>query len=143
VHVASPPQAAPSRAQPAPAARRLSELALTALGLAAAGALGVYITIRVLEGPLTAAVAPRIVVTDLSPALPAPATLTPLATPIAASTKPQPNVAQPTVAHVIRTPLKAQAELTRATAPKRDPIAEAKPSEAKRAPARGLFDDAN
>ncbi len=73
VHVARPPKPAVA-AIASPVQRRWAELALTGAGLAAAGALGVFVAVHTMEGALAAALAPHAVVADLSPALPAPAT---------------------------------------------------------------------
>jgi len=73
VHVARAAKA-PVAPLPPPSnthARRWVELVLTGAGLATAGALGVFFAVHTMEGALAAAVAPRPVVADLSPALPA------------------------------------------------------------------------
>jgi eukaryotic-like serine/threonine-protein kinase len=72
VRVPPPPKPTPSTPPQPRMSHRLAELGLTAVGLAAAGALGVYVAIHAMEGTLAAAIAPRAVVADLSPALPAP-----------------------------------------------------------------------
>ncbi|HYQ46828.1 MAG TPA: serine/threonine-protein kinase, partial [Polyangiaceae bacterium] len=79
VHVARPAKAPTAAASPPSNAhsRRWLELALTGAGLATAGALGVFFAVHTMEGALAAAIAPRAVVADLSPALPASAAGTP------------------------------------------------------------------
>jgi len=73
VHVARSSKAPAAVAPSSPSkTRRWTELALTGAGLAAAGALGVFFAMHAMEGALAAAIAPRTVVADLSPALPAP-----------------------------------------------------------------------
>ena len=71
VHVAPPPAKIESKT-PSNSRRRWGELALTGLGLAGAGALGVFVAVHVMEGALASALVPRTVLADLSPALPAP-----------------------------------------------------------------------
>ena len=70
VRVPEAPKAQPAAAMPA---QRYRELAFTAVVLACAAAAGGFIAIRSMEGALAAAIAPRSVVADLSPALTAPA----------------------------------------------------------------------
>jgi len=83
VHVAQPAKA-PTAIEAPSNARRWTELALTGAGLAAAGALGVFFAVHTMEGALIAAMTPRAVVADLSPALPALPAPAPPAPPVAA-----------------------------------------------------------
>jgi serine/threonine-protein kinase len=76
VHVRRPPVSVEVQTPDSAARRRWSELALTGLGFAFAGALGVFVAVHMMEGALISALAPRAVVADLSPALPAPVALT-------------------------------------------------------------------
>ena len=78
VHVARPPAAHTPAAEAPVNTRRWAELALTAAGLAAAGALGVFFAVHTMEGALAAAIAPRTVVAGVSPAVPASATAGPV-----------------------------------------------------------------
>lgn len=159
VRVPPPPKAAPPVLVQAPAPlRRLAELALTALVLAGACALGVYVAIRSMEGALAAAVAPRAVVAELSPALPAHQLAQTTAPGPSASTAPpklsqtsavpaQPLVnpaplrvaARPFVQLQAHTVLPQRVPAKSAPAPEGAVVADAKPA----AQARGLFDDAN
>lgn len=128
----------PPLAKPVPVAaaprRRWGELALTAVALAAAGALGVFVAVRTMENALANALAPRNVVADLSPAQPAPVPVL-SAVPIAASAKPAVPVPRAVGAAVpVRRPPAAKVTLT-----ERAVVADANP-EPKRT---GLFDDAN
>ncbi|HTA89622.1 MAG TPA: serine/threonine-protein kinase [Polyangiaceae bacterium] len=165
VRVPPPPKSAPSPSLPPSAARRFTELGLTAVGLAAAGALGVYVAIRSMEGALAAAVAPRAVVSDLSPALPAPrlADAVPPSAMIAATASVAPRPSQ-SVVSAPRVASRAAATVeplgtaapaappaaavlrhaaARAAASENSVVADAKPAATKSAAARGLFDDAN
>jgi hypothetical protein len=168
VHVARPAaKKAPAVALPVNT-RRWGELALTAAGLAAAGALGVFFAVHTMEGALAAAIAPRAVVADLSPALPASAApLVLVAPPPAGVVAAVPHVlAAPQVAALpVAGPISAvpapaspavATRAVRAVAPTavRPPVASAAPVEraivadantAANPPARttGLFDDAN
>ncbi len=172
VHVPQPPKAAPAPASDVRApSRRLLELGVTACALAAAGALGVYVAMRSMEGALAAALAPRAVVADLSPALPAaqPALVNAVAaTPSTTAVVATSALVVPSNVATVNTPLQAQptpavqvpARTTTAPAgvaapaPARRLAAkpEAAPeaalaahvADAKPAPrAAGLFDDAN
>lgn len=171
VRVPPPPKRIPPPVvPPAHPGRRFGELALTALGLAAASALGVYVAIHAMEGALAAAVKPRAVVADLSPALPASAPAMGAASaPITAST---PIAALPTAAQVatpvtkptatsvasppqpapVTAPMpvavRAPAAPARRAAPKAAldgaaALADAKPVPVKGTSGQGLFDDAN
>ncbi|MEI9953461.1 MAG: serine/threonine-protein kinase [Pseudomonadota bacterium] len=167
VHVAQPSQApafqAPSNT------RRWTELALTGAGLAAAGALGVFFAVHTMEGALAAAIAPRNVVADLSPALPAPVPVVAsaaapiasvaltapvaLAAPVASATVPVALTApapapvaspvapqRPVPALVPAGPRRAAANVAPV---ERAVVADAKPVANTPARAPGLFDDAN
>jgi len=162
VHVARPPAKAPAAVAAPSNRRRWAELALTGAGLAAAGALGVFFAVHAMEGALVAAIAPRAVVADLSPALPAsavPAALAvapvapvaasavvavppqvPAALPVAVSASTA--VAPPRPVHPVTPPAPRRAVASTAPA-ERAVVADAKP--VAEAPARttGLFDDAN
>lgn len=159
VHLAQPAAKAAAPEAPRPSARRWTELALVGAGLAAAGALGAFFAVRSMESALTAALAPRAVVSDLSPALPAASAAVSQAPPVP---QPIPVVAQapataqipaaqpasaPPPARVVR-PVVMSAPLPRKIAINSAPaepavVADAKP--VANAPARtsGLFDDAN
>jgi serine/threonine-protein kinase len=164
VHVARPPAKAAPVVEAPRGGRRWAELALTGAGLAAAGALGVFFAVHAMEGALVAAIAPRAVVADLSPALPAsappvgaavavvPPTVAPVASavqqvpaalPVAvtAATAVAPPVASPRPIHPVIPPPRRSI----ASTPPAEPavVADAKP--VAQAPARttGLFDDAN
>ncbi|HEY3253655.1 MAG TPA: protein kinase, partial [Polyangiaceae bacterium] len=165
VHVARPPAKAPAVEAPrASSGRRWTELALTGAGLFAAGALGVFFAVHTMESALVAAITPRTVVADLSPALPAapvaPAAAVVSAAPVvpaapvapvtvAASVAPSVPAATPAASPVAPqrpravapvTPRRAMAD----TAPvERAVVADAKPVAAAPARATGLFDDAN
>jgi serine/threonine protein kinase len=165
VRVPPPPQVARAASRPPPprAMSRLAELALMAAGLGAAGALGVYVAIRSMEGALAAAAAPRAVVANLSPALTAPPAVLPPSAPasvaavqaVAAELRAAPRVAaqssapgvvQPAVTlQVPRAPLSPQPRrpAPRAVVTENTVVADAKPSVTKSAPTQGLFDDAN
>jgi hypothetical protein len=158
VHVARATQAPAASATPR-VRRRWAELALTGAALAAAGAIGVFAAVHTMERALADALAPRSVVADLSPALPAP-----IAVPIAASTstnlKPiappvptTPVAATPVVATTLMMPVvhpsvPARAPVNSTPTPKRPAaeravVADAKPVASKPPSAAGLFDDAN
>ena len=125
VHVARPAKA-PAAAASAPSnanSRRWLELALTGAGLATAGALGVFFAVHTMEGALAAAIAPRAVVADLSPALPAsaagtppalaatpqaPAVQLPVASPPAVAVTPQIAVASQQQAATLQVPVAPQ-----------------------------------
>jgi hypothetical protein len=158
VHVAQPAKA-PVAVEAPNNGRRWAELALTGAGLAAAGALGVFFAVHAMEGALVAAIAPRAVVADLAPALPAsaaaaavavappvaPAPLqVPAALPIAvtAATAAVPPVTPPQAVRPVSPPPPRRAVATIVPA-ERAVVADAKP--VAEAPARttGLFDDAN
>jgi eukaryotic-like serine/threonine-protein kinase len=152
VRVPPPPKPTPSTPPRPRLSHRLAELGLTALGLAAAGALGVYVAIHAMEGTLAAAIAPRAVVADLSPALPA-SQVTPVVAPTAnavpASAPVLPAVA---LARPIALPRAPQAApvpaLVHRPAPKASTLDRAIVADAKRdtptsAQGAGLFDDSN
>ena len=178
VHVARPPQPAAAPAAPAvapaPRARnRWAELALTGAALAAAGAIGVFAAVHTMERALADAIAPRTVVADLSPALPAPTqTVAAAAAPVtaavqapaatvavappapAAQTTPAAAAPTPVVATTLAAPGMRPAVPARVTpvnvAPAAKPapveravVADAKSVTSKPATASGLFDDAN
>lgn len=125
--VTAKPAAAPVPTAPA---RRWAELALTALALAAAGALGVFVAVRMMENALAAALAPRQVVAELSPALPAPVLVAPPVAP-QPSASAAPVVARPAARRATPAPAPAKVTLT-----ERAVVAKAPSS-------GGLFDDAN
>jgi serine/threonine-protein kinase len=133
---AAPPPVQPSALPvPPPPSRRWAELALTALALAAAGALGVFVAVRTMENALANALAPRQVVADLSPALPALPAL-PAAQPAPAapaSVAPQPVAPRPAARRTPAKPLTERAVV--AVAPTEPPALAPSPT--------GLFDDAN
>jgi len=169
VHVARPATAKTPAMPASPnSGRRWAELVLTGAGLAAAGALGVFFAIHTMEGALAAAIAPRGVVADLSPALPASVAPVVLVAPPPAGVigaAPQAAVAPQVAAVPVVAPVSAvpapvspavapRAVRSVAPAPARLPVASAAPAEravvadanaVASSPARttGLFDDAN
>ena len=131
---------------------RLAELGLTALGLAAAGALGVYVAIHAMEGTLAAAIAPRAVVADLSPALPA-SQIVPVVAPSASAvpasasvlppvafTKP---IALPQATHAAPLPALVHRPQPKASTLDRAVVADAKRDTPTSVQGAGLFDDSN
>lgn len=162
VHVARPPQASVALATPR-GRGRWAELALTGAALAAAGAIGVFAAVHTMERALADALAPRTVVADLSPALPAPqpvaAAIQAVAVAPASSTVPSPSApvataaATPVVATTLTVPavhpaVPARASVNSTPAPKppateRAVIADAKPIASRPPSGAGLFDDAN
>lgn len=167
VHVPQPVKSTPAPAPEVRGSRRLLELGLTAVALAAAGALGVYVAIRSMEGALAAAVAPRTIVADFSPALPAPqpaplsslgqvevapsATTAPAVTTQAAPARPQPTPTQVPAALAVA-PVRAVAPApahAASPAPAHHVVAKTEAADAVVADAKpaprpaGLFDDAN
>jgi len=166
VHVARPPETSKTSVfDPPSRGRRWTELALTAAGLAAAGALGVFFAVHTMEAALTAAIAPRAVTAELSPALPASvaatpivsrdpaapvtavASATPAALPVAVSA---PTTSQTAAPEAVPRPVRVVAPAApRRVVPMPAPVeravvADAKPvaTVAAKAPP-GLFDDAN
>ncbi|MEI9941152.1 MAG: serine/threonine-protein kinase [Pseudomonadota bacterium] len=172
VHVARSPKAPPPVHQAPSNTRRWTELALTGAGLAAAGALGVFFAVHTMEGALAAAIAPRTVVADLSPALPAtvPAVASaaaPLAPPpvavasaqapaalvapapvaLAAPVTATPAAVLPTPAPVpparVVAPVAPRRPVANTAPVERAVVADAKPVATSPTRAPGLFDDAN
>jgi serine/threonine protein kinase len=145
VHVPQPPRPTPPVVLAASPSRRLGELALTGLGLAAAGALGVYVAIHAMEGALAAAARPQAVVASLSPALAAPPTaLSPVVSaavaPLVAVAPVKPQQAQPVVA---RAAVPLRRVPSKSATPERAVVADANPVASKSAQPQGLFDESN
>lgn len=148
VGAAELPKALPTIARSGP---RWGELVLTAVGLATAGAVGVFVAVHVMEGALAASLPARPVVAELSPALPAraPSVAPPLL--LSAATSATPPVLAPATAHqpvivpAIRrsAPLRVARSSGQVALARRASAASSSVQVGPADPLPGLFDDAN
>jgi eukaryotic-like serine/threonine-protein kinase len=142
VHVPAPPKKESKAIAASPSAsRRFGELVLTGVGFGCAAAIGALAAIHSMQGALSAA-APRALVADLSPALPAPPLrVVPVVTPTSSLTTPvvAPALAPRSPVQVPRKAVTPKAETHVVVSDAVDP----KPVVAKNTAPKDLFDDAN